>query len=110
MAAACGAAAEVPGNGAKPGTEVVMRFAAAMSGFCLTVPPDEEKFPGVIGEPSGLKKMRRGPSELKVSTGFFAPTTNALVKDALATSTAATLNASTADEWPFVLPAVLVPR
>ena len=51
MPAACGAAAEVPKNGAKPGTEVVTPSAAAMSGFCNTLPPVEETLPGVIAVP-----------------------------------------------------------
>ena len=38
-----------------------------MSGFCRTSPPVEVKLPGVIGVPSGLKKTRRGPSEVKRS-------------------------------------------
>src|SRR5215467_6527069 len=39
-----------------------------MSGLLRTVPPVEEKFPGVIGDPSALKMMRRGPSEVNSST------------------------------------------
>ena len=41
-----------------------------MSGFWRTVPPVDEKFPGVIGLPSAWKNTRLGPSELKVSTTF----------------------------------------
>src|SRR5215813_7962226 len=33
-------------------------------GLSNTGPPLEEKLPGVIGDPSALKTMRRGPSEL----------------------------------------------
>ena len=53
MAAAWGAAADVPQNGEKPGVEVVTQSAAAKSGFCTTSPPVDEKFPGVIGVPFG---------------------------------------------------------
>jgi len=41
-----------------------------MSGFCIRVPPVEEKSPGVIGVLFALKKMRLGPSELNNSTVF----------------------------------------
>src|SRR5258708_491464 len=70
IAAACGAAAEVPKNGlGNPPTPVTLTpSAAVMSGFCSTWPPVEDTFPGVIGVPSAPKKMRRGPSELNVST------------------------------------------
>src|SRR5262249_11692018 len=54
IAAACGAAADVPQNVPKPGVDVATQSAAAMSGFCTTSPPEEEKFPGVIAVPSGL--------------------------------------------------------
>src|SRR5947207_11097174 len=72
IAAACGAAAEVPKKcpgtgGMNPTPEVIMPSAAVMSGFCLTSPPLDEKLPGVIGELSALKNSRRGPSELKGS-------------------------------------------
>src|SRR5215813_639982 len=72
MAAACGAAAEVPKNGlGKPPTPVtVTPSAAVMSGFCSRVPPVAEKSPGVIGVLFALKKMRLGPSELNNSTVF----------------------------------------
>jgi hypothetical protein len=43
-----------------------------MSGFCSTRPPLEEKLPGVIAAPVSAKKIRRGPSELNVSTLFAA--------------------------------------
>ncbi len=51
MAAACGAAAEVPLKEAKPGTEVVTSSAAAMSGFWRMAPPVEETLPGVMAAP-----------------------------------------------------------
>jgi hypothetical protein len=72
IAAACGAAAEVPknrlGNPPTPVTETPS--AAVMSGFWRRRPPVAEKSPGVIGVPSAWKKMRRGPSELESSTTF----------------------------------------
>jgi len=52
MAAAWGAAAEVPQNGLNPGVEVITQSAAVMSGFWRTVPPVEEKLPGVMAVPS----------------------------------------------------------
>jgi hypothetical protein len=64
MAAAWGAAAEVPQNGSNPGAETLTQSAAARSGFCRTVPPVDEKFPGVIAVPLARKNTRRGPSEL----------------------------------------------
>src|SRR5207248_1578564 len=69
MAAACGAAAEVPENrvGKPPAPDTATPSAAVMSGFCKTVPPVDERLPGVIADPLPLKKTRRGPSELKVS-------------------------------------------
>src|SRR5215475_10118164 len=72
IAAACGAAAEVPkkGLGNPPTPVTATPSAAVMSGFCKRSPPVFRKFPGVIGVPSAWKKMRRGPSELKVSTTF----------------------------------------
>jgi hypothetical protein len=57
IAAACGAAADVPKNGFNPefdGNEVVTPSAAAMSGFCRNTPPVEETLPGVIVVPSAL--------------------------------------------------------
>jgi hypothetical protein len=74
MAAACGAAADVPENVMpKPPAPVTdTRSAAVMSGFWRTVPPVDEKLPSVIAEPSALKKSLRGPSEEKVSTAFAA--------------------------------------
>src|SRR5579859_5696494 len=80
-----------------------------MSGFCRIAPPVDKKFPGVIGEPSALKKTWRGPSELKVSTGLVGPPVKGFGY-ALATSMAATLKALVADEWPSVAPDVGVPR
>src|SRR5438067_2405276 len=70
IAAACGAAADVPKNGlGKLPTPVIdTPSAAVMSGLASTVPPVDERFPGVIGTPFAWKKIRRGPSELKVST------------------------------------------
>ena len=41
IAAACGAAADVPKNGAKQSIDVLTPSAAVMSGFCRTVPPVE---------------------------------------------------------------------
>ena len=74
MAAAWGAAAEVPGKEAKPGTEVETSSAAARSGFWRRTPPVEEKSPGVSAVPSRVvNKTRRGPSELNGSTGFAGP-------------------------------------
>jgi hypothetical protein len=110
MAAAWGAAAEVPGNVSNPGTEVFPRLAAVTSGFCRTVPPVEEKFPTEMDEPSGLKKTRRGPSELNFSTLCFEPPTKTLVGEAPAALTAATLKASGTHGCPLVLPAVLTDR
>jgi hypothetical protein len=99
IAAACGAAADVPKNGLKPGVAVITPSAAAISGFWRTSPPVEEKSPGVMGVPSGSKKTRRGPSELKVSTGGLSPaskTPGTPLMFAAATLTAATPHASIA--------------
>src|SRR5690348_11649963 len=55
IAAACGAAAEVPWKGLKPlfvDKSGATSSAAVMSGFGRTVPPVDEKLPGVIGVPS----------------------------------------------------------
>ncbi len=52
MAAACGAAADVPQNVAKPGVSVVTQSAAAMSGLSRTSPPVASRFPGVMAVPS----------------------------------------------------------
>src|SRR5260370_40035961 len=73
IAPACGAAAEVPKNGFKPppaGNVVETPSAAVTSGLFRTVPPlvPNRKLPAVTGLPFALKKIRRGPSELKVST------------------------------------------
>ena len=78
-----------------------------MSGFCQTVAAGGGEIPGRDRVPSGLKKTRRKPSELKVSTGFFAFPVNALGNDVFA-STAATVNASLAALCPRVLPEVLI--
>ena len=69
IAAAVGAAHDVPKNGLpKPPTPVTeLPSEAAMRGCWKTVPPVEEKFPGVKAVPSPWKKLRRGPSELNVS-------------------------------------------
>lgn len=55
MAAACGAAADVPQNGLKPGTWLDTQSAAVKSGLLSVVPPlvPKRKFPGVIGVPFG---------------------------------------------------------
>src|SRR5438132_527494 len=54
IAAACGAAAEVPKNGWKPLTEVATPSAAVMSGLVRVAPPVEDTLPGVIAVPSAL--------------------------------------------------------
>ena len=64
IAAACGAAAEVPLNGPNPGVAVDTPSAAAISGVSSTFPPVAEKSPGVTAVPSASKNMRRGPFEL----------------------------------------------
>ena len=55
MAAAVGAAAEVPQNGMKPGVVVVPQSPAAMSTFCRVVPPlvANSRLPGVMAVPFG---------------------------------------------------------
>src|SRR5262245_21916975 len=75
MPAACGDAADVPKNGLKPGVRVVTPSAAAISGLISSCPPlvPKRKLPGVIAVPFGAKKIRRGPSELKISVGFLTP-------------------------------------
>jgi len=78
-----------------------------MSGFWRGSPPVDEKLPGVIAAPSGLKKTRRGPSELKDSTGLTLPPLKAFGKELLAL-TAATLKAAAAAECPPVAPAVVM--
>src|SRR5258708_31909093 len=50
IAAACGAAAEVPAKGANPGTSVVTSSAAVISGFRRTAPPVAEHLPGGISQ------------------------------------------------------------
>src|ERR1035437_10264282 len=94
MAAAWGAAAEVPKKGRKPGVFVETPSAAAKSGFCKVWPPavPKRKLPEVIGVPSGWKNILRGPSELKVSIGLVAPPVNGCAPfPALFQYTAATL-------------------
>src|SRR5437764_5587844 len=73
--ATCGAAADVPKNGKNPGVLQLTPSAPAISGFINVTPPlvANRKLPGVIGVPSGAKKILRGPSELKFSFGFAAP-------------------------------------
>ena len=68
IAAACGAAADVPQNLENPGVAVVTQEAAARSGLLRSLPPVDVKFPAVIAVPSGSKNIRRGPSELDVRT------------------------------------------
>jgi hypothetical protein len=67
-----------------------------MSGFCSTIPPVEEKLLGVYAAPAALKNIRRGPSELKVSTGLAAPPVKGVVR--FWTSLAATQKALGAPE------------
>lgn len=55
---------------------MVTPSAAARSGLTKSIPPEARKFPGVIGVPSGKKKILRGPSELNVSTGLVVDPTN----------------------------------
>jgi hypothetical protein len=54
IAAACGAAAEVPKKGLKPAVAVETPSAAVRSGFSRSWPPVERKLPGVMALPSGL--------------------------------------------------------
>ena len=98
IAAACGAAADVPQNCEKPGVAVDTHVAAARSGFCSTFPPLDEKSPGVVAVPSASKKTRRGPSELYVSTDSV-PWKTPAAPPASSTSTAATPMAFSAAEW-----------
>src|SRR5262245_23693261 len=74
-----------------------------MSGFWRRSPPVAEKSPGVIGVPSAWKKMRRGPSELKVSTTFDG--LKGFGKAAPA-GVAAQPKALAAELWPRVCPVV----
>ncbi len=67
IAAACGAAADVPPNGLNAGRDVVTPSAAVRSGFWRTTPPVFVRLPGVISLPSGFRMIRRGPSEVNVS-------------------------------------------
>src|SRR5215475_14720202 len=109
IAAACGAAAEVPKNGlGNPPTPVMETpSAAVISGFWRRRPPVARKSPGVIGVPSAWKKTRRGPSELKVSTTFDGPKG---FGKAAAAGVAAQPKALAAAEWPWVCPAVAIER
>ena len=56
MAAACGAAAEVPQNGSKPPTNECVQSAAVRSTLASVVPPlvPNKTFPGVIAAPAGV--------------------------------------------------------
>ena len=99
IAAACGAAEDTPQKIEKPGVAVRTQVAAVMSGFSNSSPPVEEKFPTVMGVPSGSKKIRRGPSELEVRTDSV-PSKTPPVPPALWTATAAMLIAFSAAEWP----------
>jgi hypothetical protein len=54
IAAAWGAAADVPKKGLKPGAAQLTPSAAVTSGFWKTCPPVEEKLPGVIAVPLAL--------------------------------------------------------
>src|SRR4030095_1704512 len=67
IAPACGADADVPKKGLKPGAAHVTPSAAVMSGFCSSCPPVDEKLPGVIGLLSALKNIRLGPSDVNNS-------------------------------------------
>ena len=89
----------MPQNGENPGVAVDTQLAAARSGFCRTFPPLDEKSPGVIGAPSGSKKIRRGPSELSVATDSV-PWKTPPAPPASRTSTAATPIPFSAARWP----------
>src|SRR6266853_5124675 len=104
MAATCGAAADVPKNGRNPGVLALTPSAAVTSGFRRVVPPlvPYRRFPGVIAVPFGLKKILRGPSELKVSTGLAAPVNGLVPKCALLQAVAATVTVF----WPALCPKV----
>ena len=115
MAAACGAAAEVPKKGLKSLTSVDTPSAAVRSGFWRTTPPVDEKLPG--GAPGSRlpftsKKIRRGPSQVKGSGSCAA--VKGLGKgpfgwpgrSAAAAGAAATPKAAAAELWPRVQPAV----
>ena len=88
IAAAWGAAEDTPQKMENPGVAVRTQVAAVMSGFCNSSPPVEEKFPAVMGVPSGSKKIRRGPSELFARTDSV-PSKTPPVPPALWTATAA---------------------
>src|SRR5215510_9801129 len=119
IAAACGAAAEVPKNGlGNPPTPVTETpSAAVMSGFWRRRPPVAETSPGVISVPSAWKKMRRGPSELNSSTvldelkGFGnGPVGLGAGPKDVAAGVAAQPKALAAELWPCVCPAVAIER
>src|SRR5215475_1266756 len=78
-----------------------------MSGFWRRRPPVAEKSPGVIGVPSAWKKMRRGPSELNLSTTFDG--LKGFGKAARA-GVAAQPKALAAAAWPCVCPAVAIEK
>ena len=105
IAAVCRAAAEVPKNGSNPGVAMETPSAPARSGFGRTVPPVEEKSPGVIGVPFASKKNRRGPSELNVSTSS-PPAKTPPTPIAPATSSAATAKALAAAACHAICPVV----
>src|SRR5581483_52955 len=118
IAAACGAAADVPKNGEpNPPTPVTdTPSAAVMSGLLRTCPPLDDTLPGVIAAPVDVKKMCRGPSELNGSVtlaelnGFgYGPVGYPVVKG-FAAGVAATLNdvSDVVSAWPCVLPAVAI--
>src|SRR5829696_2460284 len=74
IAAACGAAAEVPRNEMpKPPAPVTDTPSAAVrSGFWRLMPPAARTLPGVNGVPSARKKSLRGPSDENASTWLVA--------------------------------------
>src|SRR5690349_8738611 len=105
IAAACGAAAEVPKNGVKSSSEVETPSAAVMSGFCRTA--------------GDGKNIRRGPSDVNRSgscaavnasgngpLGFGGSPGSRSNGSGPAAGAAATLNAFTAAECPRVTPGV----
>src|SRR5436309_873697 len=114
IAAACGAAADVPKKGEpNPPTPVTLTpSAAVISGFCRSTPPVAVRLFGVYGVPSAWKKIRRGPSELNASITFdelngcgngpFAPPKTP------AAGVAATPNAAAAALCPDVAPEVRI--
>jgi hypothetical protein len=78
-----------------------------MSGFCNLRPPPlpNSSLPDVIAAPSGVKKMRRGPSELYSSSGLATPPVNS-PPSAVPTPIAATEIVLAPALWPTVAPAV----